>query len=64
MLEISQDHLRKLEGNIDVPLDERATIYYTRPYDIMDNEDRSILINSLIRLNNFIQPLHMLQLTD
>ncbi|XP_052082025.1 uncharacterized protein LOC127719792 [Mytilus californianus] len=53
LLEISCDHLQKLESDTDILLDQRGTIYYSKPFDIMDCEDRSVLIDSLIRLNNF-----------
>ncbi|CAC5397531.1 unnamed protein product [Mytilus coruscus] len=52
LLEISRDHLQKLESATDILLDQRGTIYYSKPFDIMDCEDRSVLIDSLIRLNN------------
>ncbi|CAC5371673.1 unnamed protein product [Mytilus coruscus] len=53
LLEISCDHLQKLESGTDILLDQRGTIYYSKPFDIiMDCEDRSVLIDSLMRLNN------------
>ncbi|XP_052097473.1 uncharacterized protein LOC127732475 [Mytilus californianus] len=52
LLEISRDHLQKLESDTDKLLDQRGTIFYSKPFDIMDCEDRSVLIDSLIRLNN------------
>ncbi|CAC5384860.1 unnamed protein product [Mytilus coruscus] len=52
LLELSCDHLQKLESDTDILLDQRRTIYYSKPFDIMDCEDRSFLIDSLTRLNN------------
>ncbi|XP_076076652.1 uncharacterized protein LOC143047477 isoform X2 [Mytilus galloprovincialis] len=52
LLEISNTHFRKLEGNQELTPQDRATIYYSKPLNILQDDERSILMETCIRLNN------------
>ena len=52
MLEISKDHFRKLEQNQDLGTEDKATIYYSKPLNVLVEKERNTLTEILIRLNN------------
>ncbi|XP_052103155.1 uncharacterized protein LOC127736632 isoform X2 [Mytilus californianus] len=52
VLEISSTHYKKLKENIELDDQDKAIIYYSIPLDILLREDRNVLIDNFIRLNN------------
>ncbi|XP_052086948.1 uncharacterized protein LOC127724127 [Mytilus californianus] len=52
LFEISNNHFRKLEGNQELTPEDKATIYYSKPLNILQDDERSILMEIFIRLNN------------
>ncbi|XP_063403477.1 uncharacterized protein LOC134687260 isoform X1 [Mytilus trossulus] len=52
LLEISNTHFQKLEGNQELSHEDRATIYYSKPLNILQYDERCILMETLITLNN------------
>lgn len=52
ILEISYQHYLKLAGADDLPNEERATIYYSHPKDLLDEHTIPILIDTFVRLND------------
>ncbi|CAC5391693.1 unnamed protein product [Mytilus coruscus] len=52
LLEISNTHFRKLKGNQELTPQDRDTIYYSTPLNILQDDERSILVEIFIRLNN------------
>ena len=52
LLEISYQHYEKLAGANLLTSEDRATIYYSAPYNIFDKKDSITLINTFVRLNN------------
>ncbi|CAC5406384.1 unnamed protein product [Mytilus coruscus] len=56
VLEISSTHYKKLKENIELEDQDKAIIYYSTPLDILLREDRNVLIDNFIRLNNINEP--------
>ncbi|XP_076089516.1 uncharacterized protein LOC143059829 [Mytilus galloprovincialis] len=52
VLEISSTHYKKLKENIELEEEDKAIIYYSTPLDILLRDDRNVLIDNFIRLNN------------
>ncbi|XP_063411846.1 uncharacterized protein LOC134694729 [Mytilus trossulus] len=52
VLEISSTHFKKLKENIELEEEDKAIIYYSTPLDILLRDDRNVLIDNFIRLNN------------
>ena len=50
VLETDSKHLSEVYTKEDV--EKRAEIYYSKPKDILNKEDRDQLMEALIRLNN------------
>ena len=45
-------HHTRLHYNHDLNEEDKATVYYAQPLDILKENDRKILIENFIRLNN------------
>ncbi|CAC5390616.1 unnamed protein product [Mytilus coruscus] len=52
VLEISRQHYIKLAANKELEDGDKAIIYYSRPFNILNERDRNVLIESFVRLNN------------
>ncbi|XP_071149075.1 uncharacterized protein [Mytilus edulis] len=52
LLEMTVKHHTRLHYNQELDEDDRATVYYSRPLDILIEKDRQILIENFVRLNN------------
>lgn len=52
VLEMKKKHLNKLENNEELDEDDKALIYYSQPFDLIYSDERSILIDNIMRLNN------------
>ncbi|XP_063439675.1 uncharacterized protein LOC134720976 [Mytilus trossulus] len=52
VLEMKSEHLIKLENNEELDEDDKAVIYYSKPFDLIYSDERSILIDNIMRLNN------------
>ena len=52
VLEMKKEHLKKLENNEELDEDDKAVIYYSQPFDLIYSDERSILIDNIMRLNN------------
>lgn len=52
LLEISRQHYIKLAANKELEDGDKAIIYYSRPFNILNETDRNVLIESFVRLNN------------
>ncbi|CAC5407302.1 unnamed protein product [Mytilus coruscus] len=55
LLEMTEKHCRKLERQDQLTDTDRACIYYVKPFDIIFEEERNMLIECLMRLNNIKQ---------
>ncbi|XP_071174910.1 uncharacterized protein [Mytilus edulis] len=55
LLEMTETHCRKLERQDQLTDTDRACIYYFKPFDIIFEEERNMLIECLMRLNNIKQ---------
>ncbi|XP_076083654.1 uncharacterized protein LOC143054511 [Mytilus galloprovincialis] len=52
VLEISRQHYIKLAANKELEDGDKAIIYYSRPFNILNETDRNVLIETFVRLNN------------
>ncbi|XP_063407985.1 uncharacterized protein LOC134691393 isoform X1 [Mytilus trossulus] len=52
VLEMSRQHYIKLAANKELEDGDKAIIYYSRPFNILNESDRNVLIESFVRLNN------------
>ncbi|CAG2215068.1 unnamed protein product [Mytilus edulis] len=52
LLHITQDHVNRLKNGWDLlPDEDKATIYYGKPLDLLVKEDRDILLETLFKLS-------------
>lgn len=55
LLQMSYEHYKKISGPEQLTSEDRATIYYSAPYNIFDKEDSFTLIDTFVNLNNIQQ---------
>ncbi|CAC5418090.1 unnamed protein product [Mytilus coruscus] len=55
VLEMTETHCRKLERQDQLTDTDRACIHYVKPFDIIFEEERNMLIECLMHLNNIHQ---------
>lgn len=49
---MSDSHHKKLDKNQELDEGDRAVVYYAKPLDILGQDDRDLIIESLVRLHN------------